>query len=533
MWKVVSALPDEVTGRDVFGMLELLDLVNLSTALCSEKARQQLMMISSFVQSLDLTEYDNESIIALKWALKYGFNVQCVCIADYKPEHLSIVQSHCHHIKEIELFFSCQSDLELYQSVRHSLPTLTSKVTRLTTYLEDEEEDYLTSHWQEVAAIKRFISFGDYVTEKWLVDLIQRNPEIETLRIEHKRDPYSEKLFTAIAGLGTMLTHLHLCTAMDDAHLAILAAACANLRTLAICERFVFMSSRRRVPSRVMTDTGLAVLAQACPLLHTLRLHCSRASDQALVAFVRHCPHLTSVNCETRTFGVTEAVLHALDASQVKLISLTTDWAVALPPAPITYVTTVFRALERVELTDEGDHHSETLAQALGQMHALRELSLICGRTGILQGLTALARACKWLKTVKLHGKGATSTVIVVDTALSALVRANPSLRMVELQGSVRTSNQTVLALAKHCPLLTTLRFCTATTATAASSNSNNTFSTNKSNDYDVTNEVVIALANGCPRLRILTGVCSALLGEDASLALATGCPQLRTMELD
>jgi hypothetical protein len=303
-----------------------------------------------------------------------------------------------------------------------------------------------------------------------------------------------------------------------DEHLEAFARSCRKLTGLSLSYTRISMP-------------GLASALQYCECLQRLSIYVLRQAIPVEIAL----PTLKFIACSASC--MTDAVLYAIGQRCSKLETLymfeflepaddrgMTDVGVraALEGCPLLRETDVEFALHisteiRVELARRRDMTTLEAKRWWGMNDELAQAVL-----AVSPSLTTLscAERCEWLTNATLAvcaqrcplvtNVTLQTCILITDHGVRVLVsRLASRLRYVDLQNCPRLSDDTMLAIADHCPQLETV-VCIISS---------------------VSNTAVVKLAEGCNQLAHVY-LCCTQVGDAGLVALATHCPKLTALDL-
>jgi hypothetical protein len=322
--------------------------------------------------------------------------------------------------------------------------------------------------------------------------VIQYNPLLSMLRLSV--DTYiPDRLLAAIVGRRETLRTLELVGShVTDADLQEIGGACNFLTDFSL-DCLVLPNKALEV-----TDAGVCAILKGCPRLENLSVVCSAVTGTALAFALAHCPRLECISM--RNMQLDDHALPVRPRNASPLRKLACRWGISSLDVsegyfhPLCGIVELSVALEKFCM--------ETLDVALHGMPLLRRLAL---RPYVYQSISVevlhiVAQACTQLTALCVTGDVRGDA----ELALIGIARANPGLaELCKSRGVKGFTDAVVLALAEHCPELTTLRvFCSA----------------------NLSDSSLTALARGCRKLAELSLPWCTQLTDRTLLALAAIC---------
>jgi hypothetical protein len=307
---------------------------------------------------------------------------------------------------------------------------------------------------------------------------------------------------------------------------------------------FVELRSTLRIITAEVTDTArhmfLVHVAAKCPNLRELYFRVRRASptlDDDVVAVARNCTQLEVVSLQGVPLGgkaITALAKHAailrtlhvdhgllcntalqeLSAARTPLTSLCVAWCV-LSLLTVQQSADVLSGLQFLSITEdtcasatEQCAHLQTFCSALPYMSTLQTLEVQLNTPMQCDTLRTMALCCRQLITLRLldriHGGDE------YQSALITLLTANPALQVLHCARAPLT-DRVLSALSQACPRLTELRADSSKTPGDAG---------------------MVALAGGCHWLHTVLLPNSCTLTDAAVSALAQHCPHLHALDV-
>jgi hypothetical protein len=404
---------------------------------------------------------------------------------------------------------------------------------------------------------------GQRTVKPWLRWALSRNVHLNGIHIDESLNSTDRLLqeFLAASGAQVRCITSHISSRNDLLTLLDVADRCPHTEKLTV-KQFRFARHSRvgtlLFPSNLrhlVWDYDLAVLTQQFQgLTHLSLSNIRRLSTEGLAAALKHCRHLTELEIRGECQGIPlevaiptlksltivsaylfNDILSAIGRTCVHLETLwvfrsilfdgpgefVTDVGVraVLQGCPLLRETDVEYAAGvgdglRVELArrrnlrtltaGEWRYASERLLQAVLMVSPHLSEVDFRGRESLTDAtLTECAQHCPLVTTVRLAACSNVTT-----GGMRVLVSALRRLRVLHIWACVQLGDDTVLAIAEHCPLLEEL-----------------------SCPVGVPDAAVVKLAEGCPHLTVL-GLAGTHVGDAGLLALATHCVNLKELYL-
>lgn len=133
----------------------------------------------------------------------------------------------------------------------------------------------------------------------------------------------------------------------------------------------------------------------------------------------------------------------------------------------------------------------------------------------------ALAKGCPNLESLTID-----DCKLVTDLGVSAIAAGCPKLREITLSGNGQVTDVALMSLGAFCPDLERVHFCSCREAWSLG------LRAGSSTSPPVTNQGVLALAQGCPKLRHFDLPYWSLVNDHSVGSLGEGCVALRTVDL-
>jgi hypothetical protein len=261
-------------------------------------------------------------------------------------------------------------------------------------------------------------------SQTWLLELLQCNPALNTLRISRKRAPLSPNWFEETARLCQNLQELQLfslCTAIGDSALWSIAAHCRLLRRLHL-SYYSTDSANAEVG-----EAPMIAVAQSCKLLERVYVGSGRMTQAAVFAICKNCRHLTWLNVPGASLSVDELLYLLPQHRKQPVTDLECRW-VLQQESEVHACAALFSGLARNRYLSHFD---------------IKHTSTDSGDDGLLRGVSddavlAVAERCRHLHSVHIEYSD------ITDAALAALGTQCLKLRCVQIH---------------HCPLVTEAGF--------------------------------------------------------------------------
>ena len=303
-------------------------------------------------------------------------------------------------------------------------------------------------------------SFCSHLTDDSVRSLALGCPHLKTLILRGCR--INDAAMEAVANMCHDLTTLRIdgCVELTGACLHFLAHGCPHLQV-------IDLSSMTEI-----RPLDLATLAKGCQELHTVSLGSELFNDNQLIAFVKACPDLLSLNLKNCS-RITDRGLRVVGSSCLKLQSIDLYFC--------------------SKISDKG-------LESLSNCQNLRKINLKHCRRVTDDGIAALSRGCRNLQMMNLSDMGGFTESSIVSIAAHC-----HQLQHLELRRYFRRLNGISQCL--HLETLDLSGSC-------------------------VTDGCLEGLSTGCPALRTLDFTDCSGLNDSAVVALSKGSYQLRSLDL-
>jgi hypothetical protein len=498
----------EVWGSSVLSKLSLSDIVRLDNAVLNIESRANLIASYRAVHPISLAATIPVSDVkqALNWLLSRGLTIGRMCL---QPDSAAVQSVLVENMGSLTggLTYRSMNDASIFTDPHFILSELMSKIDEvIICFLCVPAPSTLSPSTRlPFRSLKSFQWHAQAADNQCLVAMLQDNPQLEELRLQHQ--PWLPQGFiAALSQRGGSLRTLQLGSRdLADNDLYEIGQHCRGLTTLELSVRKFagFLSN--------ITTAGICAVAEGCTLLESIQVGGFALHGAAMVAVFTHCAHLRHVAFWSVTMH--DAAVRALcePTRMACLEEMTCSWAVT-SEVDAGSLKQAFSALTQVTLLRINEGCIDSLCVALREMPRLQQLSISTpyehSAAIPIAVLDALAEGTS--KLTKLH----ISMLVAGDAerSLVAIILRNANLAHLDLANVQVGVNDAVLtALAQHCTRLTHLRLNSAKCVTDAS---------------------VVALARGCTRLVSLDLRSAESLTDRAVLALSSHCPALRYLDV-
>eukprot|EP01038_Epipyxis_sp_PR26KG_P009683 gene9683-13036_t len=244
-----------------------------------------------------------------------------------------------------------------------------------------------------------------------------------------------------------------------------------------------------------ITDEEIRVLAQNCPNIMTFHaMECQYLSDQTIIMISEHCKDIDFIDMSrtTMTYRISDVCLLALSQHSLSLKILRLNGCDQISDVGLTWLSDGCHAIEELDfgkcplITDAG-------LRGIGKnCHSLTSLNISHSRTVTDIGICSISTGCPNLRTLNCHGmfllsdprlsipkKGAKleawqsligiaalakncpnieeldlSGCFRLNVALSEYVASFTSLKTLNIAGCNQVVTESLISIAKSCPLI-------------------------------------------------------------------------------
>jgi hypothetical protein len=347
---------------------------------------------------------------------------------------------------------------------------------------------------------------------------VLRNAQLDGIRLTGELYGCDDLLetFSAMSGpavqwIDSCELELNDCSTTRQEVLLTVAEACPNVKTLNIQD-----SKNATEP----WDETLVTLTMGFPQLTNLALYDVQFSKQGLATALKHCHHLETLRVRSK---------HAVLPAEVALPSLKSlaTGSGNVTDAVLVAVGERCTKLERLAIFSSMSNANTSPVTDVGVRAVLQGCPLLCNvdvqyAGGISTELRVeLARRCNFTTLTLCHWDD------MSDELAQGLLTVSPNLTALDCGDCAWLTDATLAVCAHHCPLLKSIsikRCHEVTTAgvTALVSNVGHNLSTvNLGDCSQLDDEIVLAIAEHCPRLTEI------LYPPSLSDAVERSCPSL------
>jgi hypothetical protein len=349
-----------------------------------------------------------------------------------------------------------------------------------------------------------------------------RNAQLDGIRLTGELYGCDDLLetFSAVSGpavqwIDSCELELNDCSATRQEVLLTVAEACPNVKTLNI------QDSKNATE---LWDETLVTLTTGFPQLTNLALYDVQFSEQGLATALKHCHHLEKLRVRSK---------HAVLPAEIALPSLKSlaTGSGNVTDAVLVAVGKRCTKLERLAIFSSMSNANTSSVTDVGVSAVLQGCPLLCNvdvqyAGGISTELRVeLARRCNFTTLTLCHWDN------MSEELARGLLTVSPNLTALDCGDCFWLSDDTLAVCAQHCPLLKSIsikRCHEVTTAGAialVSKVGHNLSTVNLGDCSQLGDEIVLAIAEHCPRLTEI--LCPPSVSAAAVAALERSCPLL------
>jgi hypothetical protein len=502
MWVFLRNLPEVLWISNILPMLGFADIIRTEKALIADIEREEFLALVGAVAGVPLPNNVRDRQDIWSWFWKRGIAICKIWLSlNESTDQLAEIADNIGHLPEgmhVAVPYSPLGTASTYEKGIKYLTqstVLRDKVTSLNAFgiLDGTSLAELCL----VVSNLQYLDCGTDTNCQSLISMIKRNTNLTSIDCTWKITA-GDPIIEAVAERGETLKSLHLHGEMFPVHVQHLGAQCTRLTSLSLD----FESDLSLLPDAV---AAIMTLAQNCCQLEHVRITKSPWTGAAL-PFAEHCQNLRSL-CIAPYMDLSKAVLAALDANCPSIESLHIV-RLAVTAEDMSNHGAMLKRLKRLIIPVTYHFEEPMLVYALSQGHSLQSLCLRGGAISAIQ-MAVISLHCHMLEDLTMNCTAQPG----LDAAVTAIVQANSQLRALRMEGSGSVvTNMLLYALARHCSHLKIL-------------------SAPKGAE-GVSNDAVIAHAQGCCNLKTLETIGGSRLTDAAIEALAQFCPDMTWIKI-
>lgn len=392
-----------------------------------------------------------------------------------------------------------QDPRRAFQESFSTVPEILTKIDSIE-FIGKVDPSHLAAVFPRMTSLTSVAYESLTLSEEGVLELIQAAPFLQELKL---KCVFTEWILeTIVLPVGPAMRTLAICTSnfhLEDDKYELIAEHCPNLTTFHVTKFAGYHSSKLYLP-----HDGLEAIAASCTQLQDVTVLDNTNSDAFLLLFAEHCPDLRKIHFST----ISDAALDALACNCPQLRDISGVWAVKS-------IDTIHRAapwLAKLTAVNVGElcPTQDTLSVALTHLRDVESLD-IWGDTPLRDDQLATL-ALHW---TRLRECFIDSEETSLGSSVAAIARNNPRLESLYLSGVAWITDDVVQAIGESCPHLRILR-CIAGDLPSAF----------------LTDRAVVRLAQGCPKLRQFAGCSGPGMTDVSVLALAQHCRHLERVDL-
>lgn len=505
--EVLCRLPAAFVGSTVFGSLNFLDVVQFGSSCLSKRTHIMFSEALKWADPVDLSDLKVHIKFALRWVLNNFLKIGRITVEydhDLALELLApkiVLQNNVVRVVELAYqhspSFLCSSTRSTNNWLSSSL--LCARINTLTLEVCCEKIPKEFGAMHDLTSLRYSQLCG--VSLPTLASILMNNQGITNLHLQLKQPTLTSDLCTALVSRLPTLTILHLAVPnMSQYIITLVGTHCRALTRLTLQEQFSFSGWRT-------VERNVSAVADGCPELVYLSLQCVVPTECSLESVVRSCRRLRCIKAPDTV--LTESFYRTVAEGEPHLRDLYVAWdETAEATARSLYAcNTFFEYLHSFCVTVKSDivGDLQTLALALSLMTNLECLHFMDSSLYVpVVVLQSVADNCVLLKELYLE----CFVELAACEVVHKIIRNCKHLEVLHLDEGAAPCDETLSLLGRYCHKLHTLVM----------------------KREMITDQDVIALAKGCPKMRHLhLWACTCL--TDASLhALQQHCPELHSL---